>query len=279
MKFLNILQKLYCEPWAIVPEMHKQLCDIVDAHISGAAHEAGGIVSLIDEDQSKKKLFTVVEDIAVIKIDGVIAKRVSEIARSSGVTDLDMLIEGLLQVKKRDDICGVLLDVNSPGGSVTGVPEAAEVISDLATIKPVVAYTDMMMASAAFWLSAGASEIIASQSAMVGSIGVYMAFLDVSRQLEKEGKKLELFKTGKFKAIGFPGTSLTDEQREHLQAEVDMVFTWFKAAVLKNRVVPNEAMEGQTFMAEDAKRNGLIDGIGTVEDAMQELRMIGNGRV
>ena len=128
------------------------------------------------------------------------------------------------------------------------------------------------MASAAYWLASGADIILASQSAQVGSIGVYMAWMDDSRAMEMKGYRAELIKRGKFKGMGVSGTSLSDDARALLQNSVDQVYGWFTGHVkLFREDISQEAMEGQTFFAADAKEQDLIDAIGTREDAMRQI--------
>jgi signal peptide peptidase SppA len=156
---------------------------------------------------------------------------------------------------------GILLHVDSPGGTITGTPE----IADLVASKPVptVAYTEDMMASAAYYMAAGASAIVASKSADVGSIGVYIPWIDSSAQYEAEGLKPDpiIGAGGDLKAIGFGG-SLTPEQRAHLQEGVDSSLADFKAHILAHRNVPDGAMRGQTLDGKAALAANLVDAIG-----------------
>jgi len=275
MRFLHVIQALYCEPWYISERMHKKLCEIMDAHISGAAHGEGGILSLFhEEDENSSHRFSAGSNIAVISIDGVIGKRVGSLARSSGVADVDIITRDVQAALHNDDIEGILLDVNSPGGTHTGCPECAEIIAQASVHKPVVAFTDKMMASAAFFLSAGADAIFATQTAIVGSIGTFIALLDSSRRNELQGLKTEVFKVGKFKGVGIPGTSLTKDQRQDLQDTVDKAFAEFSGFVVKHRGIPRAAMEGQTFTGQDAVDNLIVDAIGPVELAIEELHAI-----
>jgi len=279
MKFMHILSELYCKPCYILPAMHQKICQIVDAHINGAAHTTDDAVMFYEESRSKDESYAVVDgDIAVIPICGVIGKHVSHIMKSSGVTDVDDIAQMVKQAVNDDLIKGIFLDVNSPGGAVTGVPETADVIAAANTIKPVLAFTDQLMASAATFLTAGADFIYSTLSARVGSIGTYMAFLDVSRHYEMEGWMVELFKAGRFKGMGIPGTSLTDEHKAFLQQRVDTVNGWFKGHVLTYRNVEESAMEGQDFNGQEGLEVGLVDAVGSANDALAELRAMINNR-
>jgi signal peptide peptidase SppA len=269
MNMLNVLSELWCSPWLILPAVHRQLCEIVAAHITGEAHAAGGIADSMPEQPG----FVVgrTGSVAVIPIHGVLGKRVGGLAKSSGATDIDDIAEALDQAVANPEVSGILLDIASPGGTTTGMPELADKIAAVSVKKPVVAWTDSQMASAAYWLAAGADSIYASKSAKIGSIGVYMAWLDDSRALEQQGYRAELIKRGKFKAIGVSGTSLTQEAREMLQQSVDQVYDWFTEHVrLFRDDVPQEAMEGQVFFAAQAQEFDLIDRVGTIEDALNE---------
>lgn len=278
MKFLNILQALYCEPWLITPDMHRNLCRIVEAHVTGAAHEPDGIVARFQQDSSGKSTKdrkATVGRAGIVSVNGVIGKRLSDMAKSSGAVDLDDVREDLDACLRDDAIDGILLDINSAGGTTTGVPEFAEYVRESEKRKPIVAYADKLMASAAYWIASPASAIYAARSATVGSIGVYAAWMDQSRAMENDGVHMELIKTGKYKGMGMPGTSLTPDQRALIQRDVDKVFSWFKGDVLMNRgAVPAEAFEGQTMHAEDARAMNLLDGIGDEQAALNELAAI-----
>lgn len=275
MKFLNVLQSLYCEPWLITPEMHRNLCRIVEAHMTGDAHGPDGIIARFQNGSSGKPTKdrrATVGRMGIVSVNGVIGKRMSDMAKSSGAVDLDDVREDMDACMRDDSIDGVLMDINSAGGTTTGVPEFAEYVREASKRKPVVAYADKLMASAAYWIASPANAIYAARSATVGSIGIYSAWMDESRAMENAGIKMELIKTGKYKGMGMPGTALTQDQRALIQRDVDKVFSWFKGDVLMNRgAVPSEAFEGQTMHAEDAKAMNLIDGVGDEQAALNEL--------
>ena len=158
-----------------------------------------------------------------------------------------------------------------------GTPEAAKALRLVRDVKPVMAYVDGFCDSGAYWLASQAGAIYATESADVGCIGCYMAMLDQTRALDMAGLKVELFKSGKFKGMGLPGTSLNDEQRAYLQASVDRIADQFKAAVRSGRVKPisDEAMQGQSFSADQAKSIGLIDQVASASTALRDAAWLG----
>jgi ClpP class serine protease len=130
------------------------------------------------------------------------------------------------------------------------------------------------MCSAAYWIASQSDAIFATPSARVGSIGVLLPMLDESEAFKQAGLKVELFAAGKYKSVGVPGVSLTDEQRAWLQADVDEIYADFKAAVLaRGRRIYPDAMEGQCFSGRKASYNSLTSGV--VQDrstALAKLR-------
>jgi protease-4 len=178
------------------------------------------------------------------------------------------------------EVKAVMLAFDSPGGAVTGVPEAAAAVARGAERKPVIAYADGQMCSAAYYIASQASQIYAMPSAQVGSIGVYLALLDYSRAAEMQGIKVEMFKSGKHKGMGQPGTTLTDEQRAMLQGRVDALGTEFRATVTAGRMrdIDPGVMQGQSFSAKEGMACGLIDGVCSFDEALSDAEYAGKMR-
>jgi signal peptide peptidase SppA len=221
-----------------------------------------------------KPNYTVAGGVATIPVEGVLARKpdVFEMA-FYGVEDSGNVLDMVQRAANDPEVKGILLAIDSPGGFLTGGPEVADAVS--AAGKPSVAWSGGMMASLAYWIGSQADEVIASRSALVGSIGVYAAFADYTKRAEAAGIKVEVFKNaeGTFKAAGLPGTSLTDAQRTHIQAGVQATFADFKSAVVSARpAIPAGAMQGQTFSGQWAKDAGLIDRIGDQAYAVGVLR-------
>lgn len=217
-----------------------------------------------------------VRDVAVIPVLGALARRpdLGELAYGEA-EDTDHLRALVSQAAADPEVRGILLNVDSPGGYYGGGPELSDAVRAAASVKPVVAFASGQMASLSYWVSVGATAIVASRSAAVGSIGVYIAAYDFSAYLEKFGVKVEVFKNseGTLKAMGVMGTSLTDEQRSYLQGRAQAGFDEFRKTVLDRRPnVKADAMKGQTFTGPEAKAMGLVDRVGDMDFAMSVLR-------
>ena len=191
-----------------------------------------------------------------------------------GANDSDEIGDAIREASERDDIKAVFLDIDSPGGTVAGTPELAAAVASLNERKPVYAFSSGLMASAAYWIASQARAIYATPSAQVGSIGVVQAVVDDSGALDRDGIKVEVFSVGKYKAMGAPGTSLTDDQRDLIQSNLAEIAEEFHSAVLaRGRSISAEAMEGQTFSGRQAQRYNLAGMVSDRAEAMRRLRV------
>lgn len=280
-RLVRVLTALYCETWLLTPDMHQTLCEIAKAHAAGGAVEAEqhAAAARMAANPAKRRyeLAGPAGRSALIPVEGVIGRKFSSSLYSSGVTSVDVFQRILSEAAADDEVDALTLVFDSPGGIAMGVPEAAAAIRAASARKPVVAYADGLMDSAAYWMASQADVIYATPSADVGSIGAYIAILDTSRYNEMTGMRTELFRSGRFKGMGVRGTSLTDEQRDMIQREVDAVAGQFKAAVRAGRdpkQIADDTMQGQSFSAEEALGRGLIDGITDLETAVADAERL-----
>jgi signal peptide peptidase SppA len=271
MKQLPLISShLYCQPWAILPQNHAELGQLYRSYLSGtlpaaiegSARVTSGIAYSVDKTSG----------IALVTVEGIIAKRAPDIMCGPRIADLAVLDSILTEINNDAQISTLLLYFNTPGGSVIGLTETAEAIRDLAETRRVVAYADVLCASAGYYLAAACDEIYTAPSAIIGSIGTYIAALDDSRAWEMEGLELKLFRVGTLKAIGHPGKAFTPEEEAHLQQFAESAGTEFKNWVTSRRPgVQDATMQGQTFHAKTAP-TGLIDGTyNTIELLLSDL--------
>ena len=224
---------------------------------------------------SENPLLTIEDGIGVIAIEGPILRKPDLIARVFlGATSSEEIGEALREAAGRNDIKAVFLNIDSPGGTVAGTPELAAAVASLNERKPVYAFSSGLMCSAAYWVASQARAIYATPSAQVGSIGVVQAVIDSSAAIDKAGIKVEVFSVGKYKAMGAPGTALTDDQRELIQSNLAEIAAEFHDAVLsRGRAIPAEAMEGQTFSGKQAQRHNLAGMVPDRAEAMRRLKV------
>jgi len=224
--------------------------------------------------------------IAVLPMYGVIAQRtnVSDIS-GPGVMSTQAFAQDFRAALADDSIGGILIDVDSPGGSVYGVGELADEIYSARATKPVVAVANSLAASAAYWLASSAGEFYVTPSGEVGSIGVISAHEDLSEKLKAAGVKTTLITAGKYKAEGNPFEPLGQEARDNIQSRVNDYYGAMTRAIAKNRATDvatvREGMgQGRVLTPSDARAANMVDGIATFDQVVKKMqRSIAQGGV
>lgn len=217
--------------------------------------------------------------VAVVPLRGVIAHRMGGMSDSSGGASAERFTRMMQMAASDPAIAAIVIDCDSPGGTVNGISEAANAVYEARQVKPVIAQANGSMQSAAFWVCSQASEIVASPGLLdnsIGSIGVITAHQDLSAKLEKEGIKATIVSAGKYKGEGNPFEPLSDERLAYLQASVDTAYTAFVTAVARGRGVDASAVrsgygEGRSLSAVDAKRAGMVDRIAPMDATLARL--------
>ena len=171
----------------------------------------------------------------------------------------------------------ILIDIDSPGGSVYGVAELAEEIMAARAQKPVVAIANSLAASAAYWIGCAASEFYVTPGGEVGSIGVWQAHQDFSRALDEAGVTTTLISAGKFKVEGNPYSPLDAEAQSFMQSRVDEYYDAFAKAVSRGRAVPvahvRDGMgQGRVVGAQVALEQHMVDGVATLDDVLMRMQ-------
>jgi len=194
---------------------------------------------------------------AVVNLQGVIGKALSPL-ESFGAADLDVVEEDIDRAieagAKR-----LLLNINSPGGTIEGVEEIANKVRGLNI--PTVAFTAGSMDSAAYWIGAAADRVVVSPSASVGSVGVYSVLHNSAEAARAQGIEVLVFRSGDKKGIGIPGTNVSPEQAAYLQKSVDDAAEIFKASVkMKRKMLPDEVLDGRSVTGREAIKLGFATG-------------------
>jgi signal peptide peptidase SppA len=260
-----IAAELHCQPWLVSPLVHREF----------AAALAKGVIDAMDKAPDENKpLYSITQSgAAVIPVRGMLWRGWSSKLYDPwfGVTSTDVMQKAIEQADADPAVTAIMLEIDSPGGMVTGIPEAAMSIKSVS--KAIVAYNAGLMDSAAYWIASQTNAIYATPSARTGSIGAYIALLDSSAYFEREGLVMEVFRSGEDKGMGIAGTKLTDAQRARLQVRIDRIGAEFRGAVAIGRAgnVPQEYMEGDDYDVPEAIAGRLIDGVGTPADAMAAL--------
>lgn len=277
--FTSTAGQFFNHPWAIMPETYAAIREVLTLRMRGASLTPEQVKERIDAPSWSSHAAVGGGSargglVAVIPLVGPIFPRANMMTDTSGGVSLDRWMREFRTLVADQDVRAIVIDVDSPGGSVAGVPEAAAEIFAARSVKPVIAVANTLMASAAYWIASAATEIIASSSAMVGSIGVFAEHVDVSEMERMEGVKTTLISAGKFKVEGNPYEPLGDEAKGEIQRRVDAIHGDFVKAVARHRgmgldaVRSDEFGQGRVVDARRAVEIGMADSVGTLGDAI-----------
>ena len=205
---------------------------------------------------------TAADHIARVKIDGTI-------------TEDEDLIERLEKIRKSDRVKGVILSINSPGGTTAGGESIYDEVRKLAADKPVVSQVGTLAASAGYMIASAADHIVARKSSIVGSIGVLIQFPDVTGLMDKIGVKLEEVKSAPLKAEPSPFNATTEEERAMVRKLIMDSYDWFVGIVSERRHLSRDQVlalaDGSIFTGRQALANKLIDEVGGEDEAVAWL--------
>lgn len=234
----------------------------------------------LQEFELRRESFWAHDKIALLDVDGVISNaRSSSLLGQEGENPVSLFKEKLDRAAKDDDVRAVVLRINSPGGGVTA--------SDLMhaelrrfrekTGKPVVAVMMDVAASGGYYLACAADRILAQPTTVTGSIGVIMILPNFTGTMAKLGIGTNVIKSGPMKDAGSPLRLMQPEEREIFQRIIDQMYARFLEVVRAGRPGLSEARirelaDGRVYLGPEALELGLIDGLGSIEDAVNAAK-------
>lgn len=208
-----------------------------------------------------------------------IGKRIGVIEVQGVITSARPVTEHLVDFRENGSIRAVVLRVNSPGGGVAPSQEICAAVTRLAAVKPVIVSMGSVAASGGYYIAAPATRILANPGSMTGSIGVIMEFTNIEELLDKIGLDSEVVKSGEHKDIGSPLRPMSRDDRRILQGMVDDVHSQFVRQVADSRGMDIAEVEkladGRIFSGQQARTAGLVDQLGTFQDALDLAAELG----
>ncbi len=213
------------------------------------------------------------QNLAVVMLTGTLMKSSSSMDSSTST------VQARREIRKAasdPSIDGIMLAIDSPGGTVSGTADLAAEVKAAAAQKPVFAFADDLCASAAYWIASQADQVFTNaNTALVGSIGTLAVVYDMSGAAAEAGIKTLVFGTGPLKGAGTPGAAVSDEQQAYFRGLVEDAQVSFDAAVRKGRGLTDAQLAkvktGGVFSASEAQSLKLIDGVQSFDQSMQDL--------
>lgn len=219
------------------------------------------------------------DKVAILPLQGVLSANGVRFFGRQLTPGMNTFRQALAAAVASPEVGAIVLDVDSPGGTVAGTPETAKAVKIAAASKPVIAMVDTMCASAAYWIASQAGQIWAQPSAALGSIGIMATHMEISGALEQAGVKATVIrsKNAQFKNEANPFEPLSDEALAALQAAADeaeagMVSTIGAGRKLAADDVVRNFGKGRVMTAAKAQAAGMVDKIGTMAEALASLR-------
>ena len=263
----------FCGPWLIWPERFREYCQIVSGgwteHTRSSSDFSLLQATQVDED-GRLTMEVGGGRIGIVELRGPMTKFGSSLSEAGSTIRVRKELNDL---RLDESIDGALMLIESPGGTAAGTQELAAAVRSFAGVKPIVAFAEDVMASAAFFAASGATKIFANNNAaMVGSIGTFAVIEDASQAFSEAGVKVHVVRAGAFKGMGTPGTEVTKELLGQIQELVNGTNELFLNAVSEGRGLKGGKLkavsDGRVFLSSDAIELGLIDGIRTLDQVI-----------
>jgi capsid assembly protease len=283
MRYSHIISQVVSTPWAILPAKLQAIMEMLAFVAAGGEYTAEAVRERIGAEAQAERAAAAAaraeaagRAIAIIPIVGTLVQRAGMMEQTSGAVSTEQISRALRAALADNTVGSIILDMDSPGGAVNGIPELAEEIYRAREQKPILAVANTLAASAAYWLATAAGELSVSPSAEVGSIGVFAVHQDVSKAAEIEGVKTSYISAGKYKTEANPYEPLGDEARAAIQARVDDYYGMFTKGVARGRGVPLEQVrngfgEGRVVGARQAVELGMADRVETIDEVIARL--------
>lgn len=288
MTFLPRLASLvFNQPHAITPEAAEAIVAALQGRLGeidldlaalGRQHEAQANAfvgrPVLGDDKRYRGYRLTERGAAIVPIQGELVNRGSWLGASSGLVSYEGLRHTLRAVAADPQARSIVLDIDSPGGQVTGMAETADLVRSIAEAKPVIAVANGLAASAAYGIASAASRIVVGRDAHVGSVGVVYMHADRSKQFDKAGIKVTLIHAGARKVDGNPFQPLPEDVRGDIQTRIDEAYGSFVALVCEGRPALSEdairTTEARVDAGRDAVDRGLADDVSTFDTALAE---------
>lgn len=268
-RYNRILEAIFQSPWAIMPDKLELIIAVIEARQENSA-------DLAAYEAKARPSARRASSIAVLPLYGTVMQRAGVMTDFSGGTSTEQFSQMFRAAMSDPAVDQVVIDIDSPGGSVYGVSELAAEIYDARGTKKIHAIGNSLVASAAYWIGSSADSLSLTPGGEAGSIGVYGAHTEASALDEKMGVKTTLISAGKYKTEGNPYEPLTGEARAAMQQRVDQVYATFVKDVARNRGDTQTAVregygQGRVLGAADALKAGLIDKVETLDQMLARL--------
>jgi len=259
-----------------MPEKLLEIQAVYAAHFRGEKIDIAAIEAKLGRPLANDQQEYQVREggVAVLSVSGVIANKANLMTRVSGGASAQLLQKQVESMRSDPRVRSAVLDMDTPGGNVLGIPALAESIRALSAEKPTVSVSTGTMASAGYWVGSAANAVyISGLTDYVGSIGVVATHQYDPKAANAQTTEIT---AGKFKRMASDNAPLSAEGKAYIQSQVDFLYSVFVETVAQNRRVKVDAVlenmaDGRLFIGQQAIDAGLVDGVATVDAMVERL--------
>lgn len=263
--------ELLSQPWAIRQDVLDNWVDVITRRLAGTGPLESRINMATGESQPLG--YQMRGNTAVIRVEGTLVKRLYLFDCGTSTEQVRAAVEAALQDAS---VRSILLEIDSPGGTVAGIQALAAFLRQACAVKPIYAFSDGVIASAAYWIAAACASVAVQETTVVGSIGVMSMHTDLSGQDAQAGIKRTYLHAGREKVLGNDAEPLTDKARASIQSLLDGTYAAFLGDVAAFRSLDLEKAgdwaDGKKFKAKAALSVGLVDEITTLDAFLERIQ-------
>lgn len=273
----RIFSAVFGQCWAIMPDKLLAMVEVLRLRSGGIAFSRE--LNQIDTEigaRARPEAKRTGNGVAVLPIFGVLAHRMNLMTDISGGTSTEILGQWFDSAVSDKSVGTIVLDIDSPGGSVHGLQELSDKIYKARGEKKIVAVANDLAASAAYYIATAADHVVVTPGGLVGSVGTVAVHTETSKMDEEAGVRHTLIHAGKNKVDGNPFEPLTDSARDDVQRIVDEYYGQFVSDVARNRGVKKSEVlrdfgQGRVYGGRDAIERGMADKVGTLDATLASL--------
>jgi len=267
----QIINAMNSSVWAIQPEKMQLIMGFMSERLAGGPVPEFEAATRRQSNRTEGK-------VVVVPMVGTMTQRANMMTEHSGMLSTDQFGRMIESLANDPTVKSIILDIDSPGGSMFGLEELTAKIRAAGNSTRVIAVANSLMASAAYYTGSAANKVYAAPGSLVGSIGVISTHIDASKQMEADGVKYTFVTAGKYKALGNSTEPMSEDTLAYMQGLVDQGYEQFLSAVAQNRKTSKAKVQanygqGKVLTAKDALNAGMVDGIRTLDEVINmELR-------